>query len=230
MGAAVVDESSGREPLRPQSEGSDRCRRILDGIITIVNGDPRISRSAARFTWIVSLAIVVSIATTCFGTVPSLHEHRATLLVMGIINLVTGAIFVAEFLLRFIAATKLKALCALVRDPLTWVDVFALVPFFFDLFDDDLDSNAPDFVQAMRLMRLLRLFTLARHFEGAIVLWAALSRALPMLAVPLYFLVTAVLSFAGLLYVVEFLTYGNEDFNNVFTCAWFVLVTMTSVG
>ena len=62
------------------------------------------------------------------------------------------------------------------------------------------------------------------------VLWAALRRALPMLAVPLYFLVTAVLSFAGLLYVVEYLIGGNKDFDNVFVSAWFVLVTMTSVG
>ena len=38
----------------------------------------------------------------------------------------------------------------------------AVAQFLFDLFDDDLDSNAPDFVQAMRLLRLLRLFTLAR--------------------------------------------------------------------
>ena len=140
MGASVEDES-GHTPLRPRSEGSERCNGFIDGVVALVDGDPRTTRSAAYFTWVVSTAIIVSIANTCIGTLTTVHTHHIALLVLGIINLLTGAVFVAEFVLRCIATiyssgmAKFGAMYALVRDPLAWVDVLALVPFFFDLFD-----------------------------------------------------------------------------------------------
>ena len=186
--------------------------------------------------YILSAAIVISIFMTCLGTVKYVQTNHTMLVVLGIFNVIFGIIFLAELVLRFVAAlsdetaTFAAAVCTLARSPMTWVDVLAIVPLIIDVCDGDIASPAPHAVQAMRLLRLLRLFTLARHFEGAIVLWAALARARPVLAVPLYFLVTAVLSFAGLMYVIEYIIYDNEDFDNVFICCWCMLVTMTTVG
>lgn len=246
--ASSLQLSDGREASRPRQ---NHCSSVLVTIRTLVTGDPTESVLAARFFFLITAAIAISILNTCVGTVTSVTQYQPALDVIGVIDLLTGIIFNVELLLRCIAAlseesSTLKAVYGLVRDPLTSVDVLALVPFWVDVFEGDIlpvanttllaasqpaSSNVQaSAVQAMRLLRLLRLFTLARHFEGAITLWLALKKACPVLVVPLYFMVTAVLSFAGIFYVVEYLAGANEDFENVFVCAWFVLVTMTSTG
>lgn len=218
-----------------------------DGIFrfarTVIKGDTTTERLAAQFMYFMSMTIMISLLNTCVDTLPVVRSSHQALVACGLVNLVTGAIFIFELVLRCMAAAvspyalsedgktiPCRAVYRLVRDPLTWIDVLALAPLFFDVIDGDVEADAAPSVQALRLLRLLRLFTLARNFEGARTLFAALKRASPVLVVPLYFLVTAVLCFAGLLYVVEWLIGQNDEFNNMFSSSWFVLITMTTVG
>ena len=227
------DEHQQRSALRRQVCACNNCtwanvtEALPVALRTMFEDDPTKSRLAAGFLSLNGLAIAVTITITCIQTVQAVREDDDVDAVLDIINQVVGGFFVVELVLRGTAAGYSGKLQRLLVDPLTWVDVLALFPFFADA----IHSGDPSpVVQAMRLLRLLRLFSLARHFEGAITLGAALKRAAPALVVPLYFLVTAVLCFAGLLYVVEFLIGSNNDFENVFMSAWFVLVTMTTVG
>ena len=88
----------------------------------------------------------------------------------------------------------------------------------------------PSSIMLLRLLRLLRLLKMAKHYDGSTVLVEALRRSMSPLLIPLFFLFLQTFAFAGAVYYTEGVIGGSSDFDNIFKAAWFVLVTLTTVG
>ena len=88
----------------------------------------------------------------------------------------------------------------------------------------------PTSLMLLRLLRLLRIFKVVRHYEGSAILTEALRRSIKPLMIPLFFVVLMTFAFAGTIYYTKGVVGGNPNFDNIFKAAWFVLVTLTTVG
>lgn len=109
-----------------------------------------------------------------------------------------------------------------------WIGVVVL---FTDTGEcDQLNRCIPTALLMLRMFRLLRLIKRLHYFDDSAVLAVALSRSARPLLVPLFVLVLLTFTFAGVIYYVEGVLHGSSEFNNIFKAAWFVLVTLSTVG
>ena len=131
------------------------------------------------------------------------------------------------------------------QDPLLYVDLLSLLPFYIDLIlvvsecPEHLTqftvrsscTSGADVLGIFRLLRLVRMLKLIRYYaEGSTVLITALSRSLEPLLVPTLFFLLIVFVFGSVMYLLEGLLYENPDFDNIFKAAWFMIVTLSTVG
>ena len=166
-----------------------------------------------------------------------------------LLELICSVAFTIEVIFRL---AVVDGLWPLITDVCLYIDVIAILPFIFDLvcvatgdfgplpeFEGEPEPEVvPDNGLAvhtnpfdwLRVARLLRLFKLARHFEGSRVIVDTLKRSFYALLVPLLFLLTGVIIFAGLLTYVEQDGEARDDFGNILKSSWFVLVTFSTVG
>ena len=166
-----------------------------------------------------------------------------------LLELICSVAFTIEVIFRL---AVVDGLWPLITDVCLYIDIIAILPFVFDLvcvatgdfgplpeFEGEPEPEVvPDNGLAvhtnpfdwLRVARLLRLFKLARHFEGSRVIVDTLKRSFYALLVPLLFLLTGVIIFAGLLTYVEQDGEARDDFGNILKSSWFVLVTFSTVG
>lgn len=167
-------------------------------------------------------------------------------------------LFTVELILRIVAAAKVGATRGLLKDPLVWIDFLACLPFYLTLFAckfqplDGCDARQDWGMRVLQSFKILRVFKLSRHFKGTRVLMTAMMRSGKALQLPLFFLLISVALFATLLYLIEesvecaaefntdFVGSGGDnvtiteasgsDFEDIVNTAYFVVVTMTTVG
>ena len=209
--------------MRQRRLHKSRRTRVL-----LLLDEPSSSRIAmAVFSAMLAL-VFVSVALVVIGTMDPSDKVKE---VLWGIELGCSVVFCMELLLRLAAA---DSVCSVVSDVYLWIDFVSIVPFVVDLIyfaahggesgDDD------SLLDALRLARLLRLLKLARHYEGTRVLIDALRDSVSALMAPLFFLFVSVVLFSGALYHVERGGPAEDDFDNILKCAWFMLVTFSTVG
>ena len=190
------------------------------------------THSWAAFTchvFVVCLVLASSVL-VCLDTLDSFQDKPA----IDIIEAVCSICFTIELILR-IACWQDKY-WRIFFSLWLWIDVLAIVPFYGSLISDavskrrTISTTGLRVLSIMRLLRLLRLLKLVRHYEGSAVLGIALQRSLVALLVPLFFLGMLCFVFGGIVYYIEGVIGGNEDFGDIFRAAWFVLVTLSTVG
>ena len=202
--------------------------------------DPYSSNAAFVFYCVMTILIVTSSVTLCLGT---LEEHERSTSI-PIIEFICGVAFTVDFVARVLAWQGPHY--AILFDFPMWVDGLSVLPIYIGLIVsaaeggcDQLALNTggaareyclPTSLMLLRLVRLLRLLKLLGHAEDSAVLGEALRRAARPLLVPLFFSVLLTFAFAGTIYYAEGVVGGSSDFDNIFKAAWFVLVTLTTVG
>ena len=209
--------------------------------------EPRSSRLAAIVYLFLMSLVLISAIVLCLDTLPQYEDNTA----IFAIECVCATFFSIEFATRLLSWQD--DYVSIIWSPSIYIDLLSVMPFFIQqiLGDDsgsddgaetadgvlvnstDSGTTAKDGLQVigiMRLLRLLRLLKLVRHYEGSAVLANALERSLSALLVPLFFLTLLCFVFAGLIYYIEGVISDNEDFDNIFKSAWFVLVTLSTVG
>jgi len=209
--------------------------------------EPRSSRLAAIVYLFLMSLVLISAIVLCLDTLPQYEDNTA----IFAIECVCATFFSIEFATRLLSWQDHYV--SIIWSPSIYIDLLSVMPFFIQqiLGDDsgsddgaetadgvlvnstDSGTTAKDGLQVigiMRLLRLLRLLKLVRHYEGSAVLANALERSLSALLVPLFFLTLLCFVFAGLIYYIEGVISDNEDFDNIFKSAWFVLVTLSTVG
>ncbi|CAF0915153.1 unnamed protein product [Brachionus calyciflorus] len=158
------------------------------------------------------------------------HVHYLENPIFEFVEATCIAWFTLEYLLRlFSSPNKLN----FIKGPLNLIDLISILPYFVTLLFDNQKyenfNNARRILTLFRVLRILRIFKLARHSTGLKSLGYTLKRSKKELGLLMMFLSIAVLLFSSLAYFAE-----KEEIDTKFTSIpstfWWALITMTTVG
>lgn len=164
-------------------------------------------RTSSRAAFVLHVAlwglIITSVIVIVIQSSPRLSKSRTDALFW--IDFALDVCFTIELAVRVGATANLHLL---VSDPFVYADVLAIIPFVVFIFTCAVEQEfekpgrtSTDRMESLQVLKLVRILKLARHFEGARVLWLALQASREALMVPLYFLFTMILLFGALLYI-----------------------------
>uniref|UniRef100_A0A8C6V1U2 Potassium voltage-gated channel modifier subfamily F member 1 n=1 Tax=Neogobius melanostomus TaxID=47308 RepID=A0A8C6V1U2_9GOBI len=211
---------------------SQKCQRFLWRLMEKPG-----SSLAARVIAIASfLAVLVSAVVMCVGTIPELQvtngdgklvEHP----ILEAIETVCMLWFTAEYVLRLASSPK-KIHFAL--SFMNVIDFMAIMPFYVVLSLTYLGTtsmmelaNVQQAVQA--LLRIARIFKLARHSAGLQTLTYALKKSLKELGLLLMYMGVGIFVFSALAYTLE-QSHPETLFKSIPHSFWWAIITMTTVG
>ncbi|KAH1172705.1 potassium voltage-gated channel subfamily F member 1 [Mauremys mutica] len=210
-----------------------RCQKYIWKLME----KPESSYSARVIAVLSFLFILISSVVMCLGTIPELqivdsegnHVEHPTL-----DNIETACIgwFTLEYVLRLISSpNKLYFVISFMNI----IDVFAILPFYVSLILTHLGAgmmeltNVQQAVQALRIMRIARIFKLARHSTGLQTLTYALKRSFKELGLLLMYLAVGIFVFSALGYTME-QSHPETLFKSIPQSFWWAIITMTTVG
>jgi len=176
------------------------------------------SPSGRWFNVAIGLVIITSIAAFSVETLPGQSPQMQAAL--NIFEIVTVAIFSAEYIARFVVAErKLKFVFSFFGI----VDLLAIAPFFLAL---GVDLRT---VRVIRLMRVFRVFKFARYSQAIRRYRNAFVSIREELVI--YLFATTMLIFLSSVGIYYFENEAQpEKFASVFHCLWWSVVTLTTVG
>lgn len=181
--------------------------------------------------------ILVSSVVMCVGTIPDLQvedsegnlsEHPT----LEVIETVCIGWFTVEYVLRLVSCpNKVKFILAFMNI----IDFMAIMPFYVVLILTSLGAgvmelaNVQQAVQALRIMRIARIFKLARHSSGLQTLTSALKSSFKELGLLLMYMGVGVFLFSALGYTME-QNHPDTLFTSIPQSFWWAVITMTTVG
>lgn len=158
------------------------------------------------------------------------HQYQVDNPIFEIIEAVCIAWFTLEYLLRLASS---PAKWKFIKGALNIIDLISILPYYVSLLFANQQyenlNNARRVLTLFRVLRILRIFKLARHSTGLKSLGYTLQRSYKELGLLMMFLTIAVLLFSSLAYFAE-----KEEPDTKFTSIphtfWWALITMTTVG
>ena len=133
--------------------------------------------------------------------------------------LVCNVFFTIELLIRL---WRQPTLVLAFTDGGIWIDLICIIPFYLELITDS-------YKDMLRVFKVLRLFKLARYYNGSAILYRALVDSAVALLVPVYFIISFGTLWSTLIYYFE-KDANPESFSSIPATMWFLAVTMTTVG
>lgn len=189
--------------------------------------NPQTSKWAQMIAIISIFFIIVSTVTLTLNTMPELQQKQTSLIfktnlsepqyheyhvdnpVFETIESICIAWFTLEYLLRFLSSPNKVEF---IKGLLNLIDLISILPFFVSLVFSSLAfasqqyeniNNARRILTLFRVLRILRIFKLARHSTGLKSLGYTLKRSNKELGLLMMFLSIAVLLFSSLAYFAE---------------------------
>ncbi|RAO76759.1 ion transporter [Dyella jiangningensis] len=172
------------------------------------------------FDLVLMVAILASILVAVLDTVDDLHARlgRAFTLLEWLFTLA----FTAEYLARLLVVSQPR------RYAFSFfgiVDLVAVLPTYLTL----LAAGGQHLmvVRALRILRIFRVLKMTRYVSEADMLWSTFLRARPKILVFFSTILTLVLIFGALMYLIE----GPENgYTSIPRAMYWAVVTMTTVG
>ncbi|CAG5927946.1 unnamed protein product [Menidia menidia] len=181
--------------------------------------------------------ILISSVVMCVGTIPDLQVEDAEGNLtenptLEVIETVCIGWFTVEYILRLISSpNKIKFVLSFMNI----IDFMAIMPFFVVLILTSFGAgvmelaNVQQAVQALRIMRIARIFKLARHSSGLQTLTSALKSSFKELGLLLMYMGVGVFLFSALGYTME-QNHPETLFTSIPQSFWWAVITMTTVG
>jgi len=185
--------------------------------------------------WSYCSIVCILMAVTIFmvETIPEIEEKvsdETTLLhfVFFCIETTCIAFFTLEFILRAFACPQF---IIFVKNVLNWVDFISILPYYIGLI---FPGGIAHIFVVLRVLRVVRVLRLARHSDGIKIIFLALSTSVSELFFLIFFWSIAIIFFGSLIHYVEGIEDKDGNYNAAFDSiprsAWWVVVTMSSVG
>lgn len=172
------------------------------------------------FDLVLMVAILASILVAVLDTVDDLHARLGRL--FDVLEWLFTVAFTVEYVARLLVVEEPR------RYALSFfglVDLVAVLPTYVTLLATG--GQHLMLVRALRLLRIFRVLKMTRYVGEADMLWATLLRARPKIFVFFSTILTLVLIFGSLMYLIE----GPENgFTNIPVSMYWAVVTMTTVG
>lgn len=196
------------------------------------------SSLASRIIAVVSFALILlSSVVMCVGTIPELQvqDAQGNLVEHPTLESIETACiiwFTVEYILRFLSSSNQLRF---VFSFMNIIDFLAIMPFYVVLILTHLGTaimelaNVQQAVQALRIMRIARIFKLARHSAGLQTLTFALKSSLKELGLLLMYMSVGIFLFSALGYTLE-QNHPETMFTSIPQSFWWAIITMTTVG
>jgi len=170
------------------------------------------------FDLAIQLLIVISLVTFSIETLPNLSER--TKYILYVVEVVTVALFTAEYLLRcFVADRKLKFVFSFFG----LIDLMAILPFYVAT---GIDLRA---IRAFRFLRLFRAFKVMRYSKAIQRYHRAFLIAREEIV--LFLIVAVLMIYFAAVGIYYFESEAQPDkFASVFHSMWWSIATLTTVG
>jgi voltage-gated potassium channel len=167
--------------------------------------------------------IVVILLSIILVILESIDSVRAGFQIeLKIAEWMVTSLFTLEYLLRI---WVLKKPWKYVKSFFGIVDLLAILPSYLGLIF--IGSHSLLVIRALRLLRIFRIMKLTRYITASLTLVRAIKASFEKILVFLFCVLTIVIIFGTMMYIVE----GEENgFINIPTSIYWAIVTMTTVG
>jgi hypothetical protein len=156
----------------------------------------------------------------------------------GVLEIFCVSIFSIELAMRYYAWPGSSA--TFISDPMTFVDVMSVMPFYLELVDDVVTVD----LRWLRILRLINLFKVVRVSSGLNIMFRSVSRSVSGLFLLTFFMFQALLIFSTLIWALERGTWNEfkacyvreldggkcSPYQSILLTLWWAITTMTTVG
>lgn len=178
------------------------------------------TRAGKWFDICLILAILLSVLVVMLDSVEAVNRSQGRWLLM--VEWVFTLLFTLEYLLRLICV---KRPIKYATSPLGVVDLLAILPTYISLFIPG--SQYLVVIRVLRVLRVFRVLKLASYLGEATILTRALRASRRKIIVFLITVLTLVIIFGSLMYLIEG---GGNGFTSIPKSIYWAVVTMTTVG
>lgn len=199
--------------------------------------EPNSSIVAQLLASVSVIFVIISMVMLCASTLPdwdtakrkTVEEHR-------IMEAVCIGWFTAECIIRFLVA---RNKWDFLRRPLNIIDVIAITPYYVTMALAGAGMPgaglgvAGIILRVLRMMRVFWLMKLARHFLGLQTLGLTLRRCYREMVMLMVFVCVAMAIYSALAQLLEHgldTSSPNSDYASIPAAAWWVIISMTTVG
>jgi len=173
-----------------------------------------------HFDILLIVAIILSIVTVMFDSVAEIRAQHGPMLY--IIEWFFTLLFSVEYLLRIVS---LRQPTKYARSFYGIVDLVSILPTYLSLLVPG--SQYLMIIRVLRLLRIFRILKLAQYLNEAEVLLKAMRASLRKISIFLFVILSLVLIFGSLLYIIE----GDEGgFTSIGISCYWAITTLTTVG
>lgn len=227
---------AGDEPPSPAEEELTGRARWLEKMRKTFE-EPNSSILAQILASVSVIFVIISMVMLCASTLPdwdtakknTVEEHR-------IVEAVCIGWFTGECIIRFLVA---RDKWAFLRRPLNIIDVIAITPYYVTMALAGAGMPgaglgvAGIILRVLRMMRVFWLMKLARHFLGLQTLGLTLRRCYKEMVMLMVFVCVAMAIYSALAQLLEHgldSSSPNSDYASIPAAAWWVIISMTTVG
>jgi len=178
------------------------------------------SKAGRWFDILLILLIIISVTAVLLDSVASVHERYGSQLYR--LELLFTVLFTIEYVLRLYSTPDKRRY---VFSFYGLVDLLSILPTYIAFFYPS--SVYLIVVRIMRVLRVFRILKLLRYMGEANILYAALAQARRKIFVFLFSVVTLIIIFGALMFIIEG---GENGFDNIPQSIYWAVVTITTVG